>query len=609
MAWRSFSRWLGRLALPERSGSLLRSAIAGLSIAVLTSSIPGGSAVASDNALVDDPFSRKASNSWGSAAVGGKYTLTGPSTSFSVNGSRGLIVLSANGKVHAASPQVSARDVNVTFRFGVDRLPKAGYLNLSVVARAVDARSHYRLVVRISRSGAVALRAIKVVDGRKTALGRTVALSGVRISAGKHYRLRFRAMGAGPTVLQGKVWPAGRAQPTTWGIRRSDTAARLQKTGRLAVRASASVWAAYVPVRFQYDDLVVRQRLTTSDPPSTLPNTSSDDYLLMPRSELLSLSTSSSAWSALKKVADGSWGSADLCNQDTKHGAKALAGALVFARTGNSSYYTKTRNAIMSAMGTERSDCNMLSIARQLGSYVLAADFIKLAGSDDSNFRSWLSKMRTRSFSFHSRWQVLIDTHADANNNWGSFAGASRIAASLYLGDTSDVAAAAKVVRGFFGDRSAYSGFRSLSLSEVPWTCSGSSTNYTPINPACTKLGINLDGAIVGDVYRDGKGRIWPVGSTGIGYTLESLQGLTLQTELLARNGYGAAWGWSNSALRRAAGLVTRNGKAGGPSWNYSSVSYHVPWLLNFRYGLNLPTKSAGVGRIFGYTDWLYGGR
>jgi hypothetical protein len=106
----------------------------------------------------------------------------------------------------------------------------------------------------------------------------------------------------------------------------------------------------------------------------------------------------------MKKVADSSWDSPDLCNMDIKQGTQALSAALVYARTGTASYYTKTRNAIMSAIGTERSDCEILSIGRQLGAYVLAADFIKLAGSDDEQFRSWLSAMRTRTFTGHSRW-------------------------------------------------------------------------------------------------------------------------------------------------------------------------------------------------------------
>lgn len=593
-----------------------RAVIIALSAALLAGAIPTGSVAAADDKIVDDRFSRSLSNSWGSANIGGSYKLTGPTSSFSVNGSHGIIVLGSNGTVHQAASAASARDVNLTLTFAVDRLPRAGYLRLAVIARIVDARSHYRYLVRISPTGAVSLRMFRVVDGRAKRLGTTVT-PGLRVSVGQQYRLRLRVTGAGTTVLQGKVWSASRTQPSSWNIRRSNSASRLQKAGAVALRVSATGWAPYVPARFALDDFVVRNVVasSTEPPPSTSPN-SSADYLLMPRSELLSLPTSGSAWNSLKSVADGSWGSPDLCDQNRKHGAMALAGALVYARTGTSSYYTKVRNAIMSAMGTEKSSCSLLSIGRQLGSYVLAADLIKLSGSDNTSFRSWLDKMRTRSFTFHGRWQVLVDAHADANNNWGSFIGASRIAASLYLGDSSDVATAAKIVRGFFGDRSAYAGFRgqgsknsALYNGERAWACDSSASGFVPINPACTKSGINIDGAIVGDVYRDDKGLIWPVGTTGISYTLESLQGLTLQAELLYRNGYSGAWGWSSSALRRAAGLVTRNGNAGGPTWNYSSVSYHVPWLLNFRYDLNLPTRSAGYGRIFGYTDWLYGGR
>ena len=52
---------------------------------------------------------------------------------------------------------------------------------------------------------------------------------------------------------------------------------------------------------------------------------------------------------------------------------------------------------------------------------------------------------------------------------------------------------------------------------------------------------------------------------------------------------------------------MTRSGEAGGLTWNRSEVSYYVPWLLNARYGLDLPTEPAGIGRVFGFTDWLYG--
>jgi hypothetical protein len=162
---------------------------------------------------------------------------------------------------------------------------------------------------------------------------------------------------------------------------------------------------------------------------------------------------------------------------------------------------------------------------------------------------------------------------------------------------------AAQVLKGFLGDRSAWDRFQPVE-GAASWACDPA--RYTPVNPQCERGGIDLDGAIVRDIDRGGN-RKWPPGRDGIGYTLESLQGLSFQAELLTVNGYGDVWTWSDSAIRRAADVVTRSGEAGGVTWNRSAVSHHVPWLLNARYGLDLPTEQAGIGRIFGYTDWLYG--
>jgi hypothetical protein len=346
--------------------------------------------------------------------------------------------------------------------------------------------------------------------------------------------------------------------------------------------------------------------------PPPLPPTG--DYLLMPRAQLMSLPTHGPAWDALKATADADWGKPNLCDQDTKHDALALAGALVYARTGDATYATKTQDAIMAAIGTERSSCALLAIGRQLGGYVLAADFIHLDGADGDTFRTWLGSMRTRTFSENPRWQTIEGTDGDSANNWGAFAGASRIAASLYVGDRADVANAALILHGFLGDRSAYAGFRGqgdtndiLTDTIRVWACDPSPEGFVPVNPACTSDGVNLDGAIVTDVSRDGDGLTWPVGPTGIGYTLESLQGLVVQAELLYENGYPSVWSWSKAAIERAAELVSRNGAAGGTSWNTDPVNQYVPWLLNYRYGMAAPTEPAGHGRIFGYTDWLYG--
>lgn len=344
--------------------------------------------------------------------------------------------------------------------------------------------------------------------------------------------------------------------------------------------------------------------------PTTPVAIGASDYILMPRAELLSLPMSGTAWTGLKTVADASLGTPNLCDQDSKHHLRTLAAALVYARTGIASYGQKARDGVMAALPTQVVGCNnaTLALGRQLAAYVLAANFAGLSGAQDTTFRTWLSAIRTKIVGGHSVWNSIRTTHQLAPGNWGAHAGSARIAADIYLGDTADLAAAAKVTRGFLGDRTAYAGFtQKLDSDDLSWTCTGSAATYTPEDPACTKSGINLDGAIATDISRGGALR-WPPADPGIPYQLESIQGAGLQVELLYRNGYSDAWTWSNSALKRAAAVVTRSGASGGTGWNLTTASRQMPWLLNKRYGTSIPTRTAGMGRSIGFTDWLYGG-
>jgi hypothetical protein len=341
------------------------------------------------------------------------------------------------------------------------------------------------------------------------------------------------------------------------------------------------------------------------------PVAAATDYLLMSRSTLMSLPVSGTAWAKLHDVAIGSLGTPNLCDQNDDHHLRTLAAALVYARTGASAYGTKARSGVMAAIKTQRVGCDnaVLALGRQLPAYVLAADFANLRGTaSDATFRSWLSTIRTKIIGGHSIWNSLERTQHDSSNNWGAYAGAARIAASLYLHDASDISQASRITRGFLGDRSAFAGFESnISTAALSWACSGSAASYTPVNPSCTKSGIDVDGAVVSDVSRSGS-LGWPPGDTGVAYQLDSIQGLGLQVELLYQNGYSDAWGWSNDALKRMAGVVTRSGASGGTGWNGTKAARQMPWLLNLRYGTSIPTQTAGIGRAIGFTDWLYRG-
>lgn len=342
--------------------------------------------------------------------------------------------------------------------------------------------------------------------------------------------------------------------------------------------------------------------------PSTLPApaAAATDYILMSRSALLARPVSGIPWANMKAVADGSLGTPNLCNQDSKHHLRTLAAALVFARTGSASYGLKARQGVMAAIRTQRVGCDnaTLALGRQLMAYVLAADFADLAGTPEATFRAWLTTIRRKIIGGHGVWNSLFRTHVRSATNWGAYAGASRIAASLYLGDTADVAAASKITQGFLGSRTAYRFTDRMSWAALSWSCAPSI--YTPVNGVCKKGVINVSGAVIADISRGGSLR-WPPGSTGVQYQLDSIQGVGMQVELLYQNGYPTAWDWTASAVKRMADLVTRSKSGGGTGWNETTASRQMPWLLNRRYGMSIPRRSSGMGRAIGFTDWLWG--
>jgi hypothetical protein len=336
------------------------------------------------------------------------------------------------------------------------------------------------------------------------------------------------------------------------------------------------------------------------------PADAATDYILMSRSTLLGRPVSGTAWANMRAVADGSLGTPNLCDLNAKHHLRTLAAALVFARTGTASYGAKARSGVMAAITTQRVGCDnaTLALGRQLMAYVLAADLAELGGTADATFRTWLTTIRRKVIGGHSIWSSLYRTHVLSATNWGAYAGASRIAASLYLGDATDLASAIKITQGFLGYRGAFRFSDRLSWAAKTWACAP--TNYTPVNGVCTKRGINVSGAVVADISRGGSLR-WPPGTTGIQYQLESIQGMGMQLELLYQNGYTGAYAWTDRALKRMASIVTRSRASGGTGWNVTTASRQMPWLLNRRYSLSIPTRASGMGRAIGFTDWLWG--
>jgi Alginate lyase len=333
-----------------------------------------------------------------------------------------------------------------------------------------------------------------------------------------------------------------------------------------------------------------------TQPPVPPPTGSSKGIWISP-AEIALLPMSGPAWTQLKSAADGSLGTPNISDQNSDHDVNTLAVALVYARTGNTTYRAKAANAIMSAIGTEAGG-RTLALGRNLVSYVIAADLIDLKSynaANDQRFRAWLSAVRSANLD----GKTLISTHEGRPNNWGTHAGASRVAADMYLGDTADLNRAATVFKGWLGDRAAYAGF---DYGDLSWQANPSAP--VGVNPlGATKNGHSIDGAMPDDMRR-GCSFQWPPCATG--YAWEALQGATVQARLLSRAGFDA-WNWQNKAMFRTIQFLYNLNKEVGGWWAESDDEW-APWVINKAYGSSFPTVSpASSGKNMGWTDWTLG--
>jgi hypothetical protein len=305
--------------------------------------------------------------------------------------------------------------------------------------------------------------------------------------------------------------------------------------------------------------------------------------------ELAALPTSGPAWAALLEEANEPAGEPDLSDSNDDTDIRTMAKALVFARTGEEAYRQEVIETCLAAIGTEDGG-RTLALGRNLLGYIVAADLVGLPPEADAVFRAWLAEVRYEDLD----GRTLIGTHEDRPNNWGTAAGACRIAAAIYLGDTEDLEAAAMVFKGWLGDRDAYAGF---DYGELWWQANPDEP--VGINPPGSTIeGHPVDGVLPDDQRRGGPFE-WPPPQEN--YVYSALQGSVAQAEILHRAGYDA-WNWEDRAMLRAF------------QWLHEQADYPAvgddewqPHLINFRYGSLLPARvPARTGKNAGWTDWTH---
>ncbi len=308
--------------------------------------------------------------------------------------------------------------------------------------------------------------------------------------------------------------------------------------------------------------------------------------------EIMALPMSGPAWQSLKAAADKPLGVPDVSNQDDNTDVHVLAKALVYVRTGIPSFRDDVVKACSAAIGTEAGG-RTLALGRNLSGYVLAADLVVLPEDVDKPFSAWLAGCLTERLA----GKTLVSTHEDRPNNWGTHAGASRMAVARYLRDDAALARAAQVFKGWLGDRSAYAGF---TYGDLGWQAD--SAQPVGINPkGATKSDRDVNGVLPDDQRRSGP-FTWPPPKEK--YVYEALQGAIVQAVILERAGYDP-FNWQDQALRRAYQWlhgVCHYDAVGDDTWQ--------PHVINHFYKTSFPAPvPARPGKNVGWTDWTHAGR
>jgi hypothetical protein len=120
------------------------------------------------------------------------------------------------------------------------------------------------------------------------------------------------------------------------------------------------------------------------------------------KAELNNLPTSGASWDRLVSQAQNNTNDPNLANQDDATDTNTVAKALVYARTGNTTYANEvlyTLQRVLELNPISRSlEWDSLGALRSLGSYAIAADLIDLKNYapdfDRNYFRPWLGQAR-----------------------------------------------------------------------------------------------------------------------------------------------------------------------------------------------------------------------
>ena len=194
-------------------------------------------AVNNGAAVASDSFARTVTGGWGTADVGGPWTVVGTPTRWSVSPGAGSISVGATGTQEGLLSNVNVQDVDVltevTMPFCTD-VSTTNHCDAFVLGRvsAGSSPTFYKIgVYQGAGNSDIFLRAQRNDSSFLTSDVDT----GIPAADGARVMLRVEFQGVNPTVVRERAWLAGTTEPSTWQLTASDSRSAEQIAGALGV--------------------------------------------------------------------------------------------------------------------------------------------------------------------------------------------------------------------------------------------------------------------------------------------------------------------------------------------------------------------------------------
>jgi parallel beta-helix repeat protein len=211
------------------TSALMVSAVVGALLSVAAPVPPSASA---DTPYAQDGFDRTTSSGWGSAAVGGRWSVTGGTSASVVRSSAVVKGIKAERSMRASLSAITSADEVVRAAFTV---PKTKNVYFSVEGRLQSDGSAYRGRGRIDKDGELHSEVVRVNGSRETILDQDT--TSVDVKPGQDMTVELSVAGSTKVTVQSKAYLVGRTVPD-WTVSAVDSnKSRITRAGQVGVHA------------------------------------------------------------------------------------------------------------------------------------------------------------------------------------------------------------------------------------------------------------------------------------------------------------------------------------------------------------------------------------